>query len=233
MSLLVEVQRTVVLPSCMPSKSATTQTRPPRIRRCPEADARSPRPPDDPVSYRRLLNGEERLRRETLSKACDSAFMMHAPILPHESDRLSALQQYELIGSDVDLSLDTIITLARNLFQVPIATVSLVAEEKQVFFGAQGLEVCETGRDVSFCAHALGQARSIRRFRCPARSALRGQPTGHRRAAHPLLRRRSASVTGRSRYRHAVHHRPSAQDRVLGSRQGDTAHAVDACAGEA
>ena len=83
--------------------------------------------------------------------------MMHAPILPHESERLSALQQYELIGSDVDLSLDTIITLARNLFQVPIATVSLVAEEKQVFFGAQGLDVCETGRDVSFCAHALGR----------------------------------------------------------------------------
>ena len=83
--------------------------------------------------------------------------MKIAPILPDEADRLSALQQYDLVGSDVDLSLDTVITLARNLFQVPIATVSLVGEEKQFFLGAQGLDVCETGREVSFCAHALGQ----------------------------------------------------------------------------
>ena len=83
--------------------------------------------------------------------------MMHAPIRSDESDRLSALQQYDLIGSDVDLSLDAVISLARNLFHVPIATVSLVGEDKQVFFGAQGLTVCETGRDVSFCAHAIGR----------------------------------------------------------------------------
>ena len=47
--------------------------------------------------------------------------MMHAPIPPHEGQRLSALQQYDLVGSDVDLRLDTVITLARNLFHVPIA----------------------------------------------------------------------------------------------------------------
>ena len=83
--------------------------------------------------------------------------MMHAPIRSDERDRLSALQQYDLIGSEVDLSLDTVVSLARNLFQVPIATVSLVGEDKQVFLGAQGLTVCETGRDVSFCAHAIGR----------------------------------------------------------------------------
>ena len=84
--------------------------------------------------------------------------MMSAPVLPNEGERLSALQQYDLIGSDVDLGLETVITLARNLFQVPIATVSLVGDDKQFFLGAQGLPVCETGRDVSFCAHALGRS---------------------------------------------------------------------------
>ena len=83
--------------------------------------------------------------------------MMHAAIRSDERDRLSALQQYDLIGSHVDLSLDTVISLARSLFQVPIATVSLVGEDKQVFLGSQGLDVCETGRDVSFCAHAIGR----------------------------------------------------------------------------
>ena len=34
---------------------------------------------------------------------------------------------------------------------------SLVGKEKQHFLGAQGLDVCETDRDVSFCSHALGQ----------------------------------------------------------------------------
>ena len=79
--------------------------------------------------------------------------MMHAPIQPDEGERLSALQQNDLVGSDIDLRLDTVITLARNLFQVPIATVSLVGDEKQLFPGAQGLDVCETSRDISFCAH--------------------------------------------------------------------------------
>ena len=84
--------------------------------------------------------------------------MMHAPIPRDERERLSALQQYDLIDGEVDLGLDTIVTLARTLFQVPIATVSLVGEDRQFFLGAQGLDVCETGRDVSFCAHALGRS---------------------------------------------------------------------------
>ena len=84
--------------------------------------------------------------------------MMIAPILLNEAERLSALRQYDLVDSDVDLGLSAIIALARNLFQVPIATVSLVGEEKQLFLGAQGLDVCETGRDESFCSHAIGRA---------------------------------------------------------------------------
>ena len=94
---------------------------------------------------------------KVLIEICQDASMTIAPILPDEANRLSALQQYDLIGSDVDLCLDTVITLARDLFHVPIATVSLVGEEKQIFLGAQGLDVCETGRDVSFCSHALGR----------------------------------------------------------------------------
>ncbi|WP_419807933.1 hypothetical protein [Sphingomonas sp.] len=45
--------------------------------------------------------------------------MIASPPTHNEADRLSAMQQYDLVGSDVDLSLDTVVTLARNLFQVP------------------------------------------------------------------------------------------------------------------
>ena len=84
--------------------------------------------------------------------------MMIAPILPDEADRLLALEEYELVGRQVDVGLDALITLTRTLFQVPIATVSLVGEETQLFLGAQGLDVCETDRDVSFCSHAITRA---------------------------------------------------------------------------
>jgi hypothetical protein len=74
-----------------------------------------------------------------------------------------------LVGSEIDLSLDTVITLARNLFKVPIATVSLVGEEKQFFFGAQGLD--GAGRFVLLPRyHRTG---SVRRARRPPRRPLR------------------------------------------------------------
>lgn len=84
--------------------------------------------------------------------------MMFAPIQPDECQRLTALQQYEIFDGSVDLQLDPVIAMARALFHVPIATVSLVGEDKQIFLGAQGLDVCETGRDISFCSHALGRS---------------------------------------------------------------------------
>ena len=38
---------------------------------------------------------------------------------------------------------------------MPIAVITLVDAERQWFKAKVGTEVCETGRDVSFCAHAI------------------------------------------------------------------------------
>jgi diguanylate cyclase (GGDEF)-like protein/PAS domain S-box-containing protein len=81
--------------------------------------------------------------------------MRYAPLLLNESDRLASLAEYELKEDDSELHLDAIVQLASKLFDVPIVLVSIVERERQFFSARKGLDVCETGRDVAFCAHAL------------------------------------------------------------------------------
>lgn len=50
---------------------------------------------------------------------------------------------------------DQIVELARVLFDVPIALVTLVDRDRQWFKARCGLGVRETDRDVAFCAHAI------------------------------------------------------------------------------
>jgi diguanylate cyclase (GGDEF)-like protein len=50
---------------------------------------------------------------------------------------------------------DRLTRLAKRLFGVPIALVSLVDENRQWFKSCQGLAVSETDRDISFCGHAI------------------------------------------------------------------------------
>jgi diguanylate cyclase (GGDEF)-like protein len=45
--------------------------------------------------------------------------------------------------------------MARRIFQVPIALVSLVDENRQWFKSNAGLTIFETPRDISFCGHAI------------------------------------------------------------------------------
>ncbi|WP_421446655.1 GAF domain-containing protein, partial [Agrobacterium tumefaciens] len=58
----------------------------------------------------------------------------------------------------VHVGLDRLVQLARNIFRVPIALVSLVDAERQLFAARVGIDVCATSREVSFCAHALSSA---------------------------------------------------------------------------
>ncbi len=83
--------------------------------------------------------------------------MRVAAISPDEPDRLAALAQYDALHPDLDPALDALVALARRLLDVPIALVSLVAEDRQLFAARTGLDVCGTARDISFCGHALGR----------------------------------------------------------------------------
>nr|WP_269214054.1 GAF domain-containing protein [Brucella pseudogrignonensis] len=52
---------------------------------------------------------------------------------------------------------DRLAGLASRLFDVPIVLISLLAHDRQFFKSHVGFEVCETSREVSFCAHAIMQ----------------------------------------------------------------------------
>jgi len=81
--------------------------------------------------------------------------MKEPPIPANEKERLAALDQLAMVYSPGEERFDRITRLACQLFDVPIALVSLVTRDQQWFKSAQGLEATGTPRHISFCAHAI------------------------------------------------------------------------------
>lgn len=81
---------------------------------------------------------------------------MLKPALPvDEEERLKSLKSLGLLDSKPEEDFDRFTRLAKHLFHVPIALVSLVDHQRQWFKSCQGLDVRETTRDISFCGHAI------------------------------------------------------------------------------
>ncbi len=81
--------------------------------------------------------------------------MSPAPVPTDENARLAALIALDIIGTERTAEFDVFPTLARSLFSTPIAAISLIDEDRQWFKASVGLDVSETPRDTSFCAHAI------------------------------------------------------------------------------
>ena len=74
-----------------------------------------------------------------------------------EVERLEALRRYAVLDTLPEEAMDDLTTLAAHLCEAPIAIISFVDERRQWFKSKVGLDVTETPRDWSFCAHALEQ----------------------------------------------------------------------------
>jgi len=81
--------------------------------------------------------------------------MTPAPVPDDESDRLQALRALLLLDTPPEQRFDRIVAFAADEFDMPTVLVSLVDSERQWFKSRIGLNTCETGRDVSFCGHAI------------------------------------------------------------------------------
>jgi GAF domain-containing protein len=74
-----------------------------------------------------------------------------------ETARLAALNRYAILDSEPEQSFDDLVILAAHICQTPMAMLSLVDDRRQWFKSKLGVEVQETSRDASICAHAIKQ----------------------------------------------------------------------------
>jgi len=72
-----------------------------------------------------------------------------------EERRLDTLREYRLLDTDPEVAFDRLTKLVADLFDVPIALISLVDECRQWFKSAHGLDIDQTPRDISFCRHVV------------------------------------------------------------------------------
>ncbi len=81
---------------------------------------------------------------------------MKTPDFPaNEKERLKELRSLNILDTTPEERFDRLTRMVKRVFDVDIALVSLVDENRQWFKSRVGLEASETGRDISFCGHAI------------------------------------------------------------------------------
>lgn len=80
---------------------------------------------------------------------------MNYPKATDDAERVAALQSLGILDSARDENFDRIVRMCRSIFEVEIATISLVDEDRQWFKSVEGLDVCETDRESAFCNYTI------------------------------------------------------------------------------
>ena len=83
--------------------------------------------------------------------------MKEPPLPPREEDRLQALRALLILDTPPEGRFDRLTAFAAQEFDMPIVLLSLIDAQRQWFKARHGLDVCETARGISFCAHAILQ----------------------------------------------------------------------------
>ena len=72
-----------------------------------------------------------------------------------DEERIAVLRELGILDTGPDENLQRIVHLCRLIFGVEISTVSLIDEARQWFKARDGLDACETSRDVAFCNYTI------------------------------------------------------------------------------
>ncbi len=81
--------------------------------------------------------------------------MINAPMPENERQRIKRLYALDLLDTQPEERFDRITRLAQQLLDVPIAVISFIDKDRQWFKSAQGLNISESERYISFCGHAI------------------------------------------------------------------------------
>jgi phosphoribosyl 1,2-cyclic phosphodiesterase len=95
-----------------------------------------------------------KLRSWLLRRAC----RWQAAALPlDETERLNALRNLGILDTEPEARFDRYTEMACSTFDVPIALITIVDADRQWFKSYRGIDIRETPRDQSMCAHAILQ----------------------------------------------------------------------------
>ena len=99
-----------------------------------------------------------KIRAWVLRTACR---WMRGTVPQDEARRTAALRELQILDTAPEARFDRVTRLATALFDVPMAIISLIDEDRQWFKSCQGLAARETSRDAAFCAHVVYQREPI------------------------------------------------------------------------
>jgi hypothetical protein len=91
----------------------------------------------------------------------ESCRWIRAPIPDNEPARLASLRALDLLDTEPEERFDRITRVATALFDVPMATITLIDKGRQWFKSCQGTAGREDPRDVSFCAHVVSNRKPM------------------------------------------------------------------------
>ncbi len=76
-------------------------------------------------------------------------------ILYTEGERLNSVDRFKDFNFDLNSSLDGILRLATEVYQTPVAFITLIDEHEQLFVANRGFEVTRMPRATSFCTEVI------------------------------------------------------------------------------
>jgi GAF domain-containing protein len=123
------------------------------------------------------------------------------PVVTTEAERLRALAEYNVLDSAPEEAFDDLTTLAALICGVEMALVTIVDEHRQWFKARRGLDLQETPREHSFCAHAIREPQNLmivsdatRDERFARNPYVTGRPNIRFYAGAPLLSHQGAAL---------------------------------------